>query len=111
MKHFNLNSDGDACFVYQYILYIINTAYIHDKKAHYFSVLLHCKYSLINQSTNSIAEKSPAWLLASTQTRLSNILPSWVFDWACLQDQINEVSAYVPGKINESKKDNWRLFK
>lgn len=78
---------------------------------HYFSVLLHWKYSLINQSTNSITEKSPAWLLASTQTRLSNILPSWVFDWACLQDQINEGSAYVPGNINESQKDNWRLFK
>lgn len=74
-------------------------------------LLLSVTALLINQFINSITEKSPAWMLASTQTRLSNILPSWVFDWACLQDQINEVSAYMPGKINESQKDNWRLFK
>ncbi len=82
-------------------IYII---YIHDKRAHCFLALLPVKYSLINQSTHSITEKSPTWLLASTQTRLSNMMPSWVFDWACLQNQINEVYTYVPGKIMNHRK-------
>lgn len=82
--------------------------YIHDEQSLLFIALLLWKYLLINQSTNSIPEKSPTWVLASPPTRLSNMLPSWVFDWACLQGQINEVYTFVPGKINDSQKNNWR---
>lgn len=82
-------------------IYII---YIHDRRAHYFLALLPWKYSLIIQSTNSITEKSPTWLLASTQTWLSNMMPSWVFDCARLQNQINEVYTYVQGKIMNHRK-------
>lgn len=82
--------------------------YIHDECSLLFIALLLWKYLLINQSTNSIPEKSPTWVLASPPTRLSNMLPSWVFDWACLQGQINEVYTFVPGKNNDSQKNNWR---
>lgn len=57
MKHFHLNSDGDVCFVYQYILYIIDTAYILYMTR---KLLLSVTALLINQFTNSITEKSPA---------------------------------------------------
>lgn len=82
--------------------------YIHDERSLLFVALLLWKYLLINQSTNSIPEKSPTWVLASPPTRLSNMLPSWVFDWACLQEQINEGYTFMPGKINDSQKNNWR---
>ena len=54
MKRGDLNSAGGTCAYFG--IYII---YIHDKRAHYFSTLLPGKYSLINQSANSITEKSP----------------------------------------------------
>lgn len=40
----------------------INVYTVHDKRAHYFSALLPRKCSLINQSTDSVIEKSPTWL-------------------------------------------------